>query len=124
MKGRDWHKCFNIYSLNHKATSSLLGKLELGFHYIQKFYKSHTKITLLNKEKHQDFLLIQKSKLQPCKNHTHKPRTTLGKQPEAQELQNRMVALPSQPYTISSSFHQAKMPPISTKIFNLHLASM
>jgi len=46
---------FYTSSLNHRATSSLPGEPELGFHNIQKFYKSHTKITLLNKEKHQDF---------------------------------------------------------------------
>jgi len=62
----------------------------------------------LNKEKHQDFLLTQKSRLQPCKNHTHKPETTPRTQQEAQEIQNMMVALPSQPYTSSSSFNQAK----------------
>jgi len=33
-----------------------------------------------------------------------------------------MVALPSQPCMSSSSFYQAKMPPRSTKINNLHLA--
>jgi len=41
--------------LHTRVTSSLLGKPEPSFHYIQKFYKSHTKITLLNKETHQDF---------------------------------------------------------------------
>jgi len=49
------HNCFYIGSLNHRATSSLSGQPELGFHYIQKFYKSHTKITLLNKETHKIF---------------------------------------------------------------------
>jgi len=40
--------CFYTGSLNHGATSSFPGQLEPGFHYIQKFYKSNTKITLLN----------------------------------------------------------------------------
>jgi len=54
MKGREWH---NIYtgSLNHIATSSLLRQLEPSFHYIQKIYKSQTKIKLLNKETHTIF---------------------------------------------------------------------
>jgi len=50
MKEKEWHIYFYIGSLNHKATSSLPRQLEHGFHYIQKFYKSHTKITLLNKD--------------------------------------------------------------------------
>jgi len=55
MKGREWHICFYIGSLNHKATSSLSGQPKFGFYYIQKFYKSYTKITLLNKETHKIF---------------------------------------------------------------------
>ena len=55
MKEREMHNCFYIGSLNHRATSSLPGQSEPGFHYIQKFYKSHTKITLLNKETHKIF---------------------------------------------------------------------
>jgi len=102
MKGRYWHNCFYIGLLNHRATSSLPWQPEPSFYYIKKFYKSHTKITLLNKET-QDFWLTQKSRLTPCKNHTHKPEITSGKQPEAQELQNLMVAHSSQPYTSSSS---------------------
>jgi len=35
-----------------------------------------------------------------------------------------MVALPSQPYMCSSTYSQAKMPPRSTKNFNLHDATM
>jgi len=49
MKGREWYNCFYTSSLNHRATSSLPGQPQSGFHYIQKFYKSHTKITLLKK---------------------------------------------------------------------------
>jgi len=55
MKGREWHNCFYTGSLNHKATSSLPGQPKPDFHYIQKFYISHTKITLLNKEAHKIF---------------------------------------------------------------------
>jgi len=52
MRERKLHNFFYIGLLNHRATSSLTGQPELGFHNIQKFYKSHTKITLLNKETH------------------------------------------------------------------------
>ena len=55
MRERELHSCFYTGSLNHKATSSLLVQSEHGFHYVQKFYKSHTKITLLNKEAHNFF---------------------------------------------------------------------
>jgi len=47
--------CFYTGSLNHKATSSFPGQPQPGFHYIQKFYRSNTKITLLN-IKHTRFL--------------------------------------------------------------------
>jgi len=49
------HNCFYIGSLNHRATSSLSGQPEPSFYYIQKFYKSHTKITLLNNKIHKIF---------------------------------------------------------------------
>jgi len=55
MKRREYQNCFYTGSLNHIATSSLLGQPEFGFHYIQKFYKSHTKFTLLNKETYKIF---------------------------------------------------------------------
>jgi len=55
MRERELHSCFYTGSLNHRATSSLPGQYEHDFHYIQKFYKSHTKITLLNKETHKIF---------------------------------------------------------------------
>ena len=55
MRERELHNCFYTGSLNHRATSSLQGQPEPGYHYIQKFYKSHTKITLLNKEIHKIF---------------------------------------------------------------------
>jgi len=42
MKGRERHNCFCTGSLNRRATFSLPRQPELGFHYIQKFYKSHT----------------------------------------------------------------------------------
>jgi len=124
IKERELHSCFYIGSLNHKATSNLLGQPELGFHYIQKFYKSHTKITLLNQRNSQDFWLTQKYRLTPYKNHTYRPKITLGKEPEAQEYSKLMVARPSQPYMCSSSYSQAKMPPRSTKIFNQQRSSI
>jgi len=52
---REFHNCFYTGSLNHRATSSFPGQPESGFHYIQKFYKSNTKIRLLNKEPHKIF---------------------------------------------------------------------
>jgi len=92
------HNCFYTGSLNHRATSSLLGQPELGFHYIQKFYKSHTKIKLLNNKTHKIF-------------DSHPTRITLAdlkshqaNQPEAQEHPNLMVAIPSQLYMCSSSY--------------------
>jgi len=103
IKERELQCCFYTGSLNHRATSSLPGQLEPSFHYIQKFYNSHTKITLLNRETHKI-----------CDSHknldTHPARITLTnlkshqeKQPEAQEQPNLMVTLPSQPYMCSSS---------------------
>jgi len=65
-------------SLNHRVTSSFSGQPEPGFHYIQKFYKSNTKITLLNK-KHKIFLTHTKSRTTPYKNHTCRPEITSGK---------------------------------------------
>jgi len=55
MRERRLHNYFYTGSLNHRATSNLPGQPEPGFHYIQKFYKSETKITLLN-TKHTRFL--------------------------------------------------------------------
>jgi len=52
---RELHSCFYTGSLNHKATSSLPGQPESGFHYIKIFYKSNTKIRILNKELHKIF---------------------------------------------------------------------
>jgi len=48
MKEKELDNCFYFGSHNHKATSSLLGQLGYGFHYYQNFYKSQTKIKLLN----------------------------------------------------------------------------
>ena len=116
------HNCFYIGSLNHKATSSLPGQPEPGFHYIQKFYKSHTKITLFNNKTHKFF--------DSHKNlDTHLARITLtdlkshqANQPKAQEHPNLMVVVLSNPYIRSSSYSQAKMPPRSTKIFKTRVA--
>jgi len=55
MRERRKHSWFYTGSLNHRATSSFLGQHEPGFHYIQKFYKSQTKITLLNTKTHKIF---------------------------------------------------------------------
>jgi len=123
MRERELHHIFYTSSLNHRATSSLPGQPKLGFYYIQKFYKSHTKIRLLNEETHKIFT-SQKSRQLPCKNHTYRPEITSGKQREAEEHPNLMVALPSQPYMCSLSYSQAKMPLRSTKLFNLHVAAM
>jgi len=49
------HNYFYTGSPNHRATFSLLGQPKPSFHYIQKFYKSHTKITLLNNKTHKIF---------------------------------------------------------------------
>jgi len=92
MKERELHSYFYT-GLNHRATSSLPGQPEFGFHYIQKFYKSHTKITLLNKETHKIFDSHKKFRLTPYKNPTYRLKIIWGKQPEAQEQQNLMVAL-------------------------------
>ena len=78
MKEREMHSCFYTGSLNHRATSSLPGQPEFGFHYIQKFYKSNTKITLLNNKTHKIFV-SQKSRHTPYKNHTCRPEITSSK---------------------------------------------
>jgi len=48
MREKGSHSCFYTGSLNHKATSSLSGQFDPSFHNYQKFYKTHTKIILLN----------------------------------------------------------------------------
>jgi len=98
------HNCFYTGSLNHKATSSLPGQPEPGFHYNQKFSKSHTKITLLNNKTYKIF--------------------DSQKNLEAQEHPNQMVVVPSQPYMCFLSYSQAKMPPRSTKIFKTRVLAM
>jgi len=72
------HNYFYTGSLNHKATSGLPGQPEPGFHYIQKFYKPNTKITLLNNKTHKIFD-SQKSRHTTYKNHTCRPEITSGK---------------------------------------------
>jgi len=118
------HNCFYTGSLNHKATSSLPGQPEPGFHYIQKFYKSHTKITLWNNNTHKIFdsqryldTYTARITLTDLKSHQ-------AKQLEAQEHPNLMVAVPSQPYMCSSSYSQAKMPPRSTKNFKTRVPTV
>ena len=108
---------FYTGSLNHKATSSLPRQPEPGFHYIQKFYKSHTKVTLLNKETHKIFDSHKNLDTHPTRITLTDLKSHQANQPEAQEHPNLMVAISSQPYMCSSSYPQDKMPPRSTKIF-------
>jgi len=111
------HNCFYTGSLNHRATSSLLGQSEPGFHYIQKFYKSHNKITLLNTKTHKIFDSQKNLDTQPTRITLADLKSHQANHPKAQEHPNLMVVVPSQPYMCSSSYSQAKMPPRSTKIF-------
>jgi len=115
MRERRLHNCFYTSSLNHRATSSLPGQPEPGFHYIQKFYKSQTKITLLN-TKHTRFLTHKNLEPQPTRITLADLKSHQANHLEAQEHLNLMVAVPSTPYMCSSSYSQAKMPPKSTKI--------
>ena len=62
---------------------------------------------------------------------THLARITLtylkshkANQQEAQEHQNLIVVVPSQPYMCTSSYSQAKMPPRLTKIFKTRVANV
>jgi len=73
------HNCFYTGSLNHRATSNFPGQLEPGFHYIQKFYKSNTKITLLNTKHTRLLIHNKKSRTSTYKNHTCRPEITSGK---------------------------------------------
>jgi len=102
MREREFDICFYTGSLNHRATSSLSGQPETGFHYYQKFYKTHTNIILLNNRNTKIFY-SQKSQSHYCKKHTYGLGITPGTQPKAQELPNLMVGLPSQPNSSSSS---------------------
>jgi len=115
------HNCFYTSSLNHKATSSLRGQPEPDFHYIQKFYKSHTKITLLNNKTHKIFDSHKNLDTHPTRIILTDLKSHQANHPEAQEHPNLMVA-PSQPYMCSSSYSQAKMSPRSTKIFKTRVA--
>jgi len=114
------HNYFYIGSLNHRATSSFPRQPEPGFHYIQKFYKSNTKITLLN-TKHTRFLTHKNLELQPTRITLADLKSHQANHLEAQERPNLMVVVPSTPYICSSSYSQTKMPPRSTKIFKHEL---
>jgi len=114
---REMHNCFYTSSLNHIGTSSLPEQPELGFHYIQKFYKSQTKITLLNNKTHKIFDSHKNLDTQPTRITLADLKSHQANHPEAQEHPNLMVVVHSQPYMCSSSYSQAKMPPRSTKIF-------
>ena len=116
MRERRMHNCFYTGSLNHRATSSLPGHPEPGFHYIQKFYKSHTKITLLNNKTHKIFDSHKNLDKHPTRITLADLKSHKANHPETQEHPNLMVTVPSQPYMCSSSYSQAKMPPRSTKI--------
>ena len=93
MKERDLHNCFYIDSLNYRATIQICTKV------LQIIHKDYT----FKQRNSQDFLVTQKSRLTPCKNHAYRPKITSGTQPKAQEQPNLMVTLPSQPYMCSSS---------------------
>jgi len=116
MREREMHNYFYTGSLNHRATSNLPGQPEHGFHYIQKFYKPNTKITLLNNKTHKIFDSHKNLDTQPTRITLADLKSHQANHLEAQEHQNLMVVVPSQPYMFSSSYSQAKMPPRSTKI--------
>ena len=115
MRESEMHNCFYTGSLNHRVTSSLPGQPKQGSHYIQKFYKSQTKITLLN-NKTQYFWLTKNLDTPPTRITLTDLKSHQANQPEAQEHPNLMVVVPSQPYMCSSRYSQPKMPPRSTKI--------
>jgi len=124
MREREMHNYFYTGSLNHRVTSSLPGQPESGFHYIQKFYKSHTKITLLNNKTHKISDSHKNLDTHPTIIKLTNLKSHQTNQPEAQEHPNLMVAIPSQPYMCSSSYSQAKMPQRSTKIFKTRVAAV
>jgi len=101
------HNYFYTGSLNHRATSSLPGQLEFGFHYIQKFYKSHTKITLLNNKTHKIFDSHKNVDTDPARITLTDPKSHHANQPKTQEPPNLTVVVPSQPYMCSSSYSQS-----------------
>jgi len=124
MRERRLHNCFYTGLLNHRATSSLLGQPEPDFHYIQKFYKSQTKITLLNTKTNKIFDSHKNLDKQPTRITLANLKSQKANHPEAQEHPNLMVVVPSQPYMCSSSYSQAKMPPRSTKIFKARVPAV
>jgi len=115
---------FYTSSLNHRATSSLPRQLEPSFHYIQKFYKSHTNITLMNNKTRKIFDSHKNLDTHPAKITLTDLKSHKANQLEAQEHPNLMVVVPSQPYMWSSSYSIAKMPPRSTKIFKTRDAAV
>jgi len=122
MREREMHNCFYTGSLNQRDISSLPGQPEPGFHYIQKFYKSHTKITLLSNKTHKTFNSHKNLDTHPARITLTDLKSHQANQLEAQEHPYLMVVVPSQPYMCSSSYSQAKMPPRSTKIFKTRVA--
>ena len=115
MRERELHNCFY---------TSLPGQPEHDFHYIQNFYKSHIKITLLNKETHKIFNSHKNLDTYPARIILIDLKSHQANQPEAQEHPNLMVVVPSQPYMCSSSYSQAKMPPRSTQIFKTRVVGV
>jgi len=77
------HNCFYTSSLNHRTTFSLQEQPEPGFHYIQKLYKSHTKITLLSKETHKIFDSQKNLDTHPARITLTDLKSHHAKQPEA-----------------------------------------
>jgi len=123
MRERELHSFFYTSSLNHRVTCSLPRQPEPGFHYIQKFYKSHTKITLLNNKTHKIFDSHKNLDTHPARITLIDLKSHQANQPEAQEHPNLMVVVPNQSCMCSSSYSQDKMPPRSTKIFKTRVAT-
>ena len=122
MMKRELDNYFCSGSLNHRAISNWPGQPEPDFHYIQRFYKSHPKITLLNKKTHKIFDSHKNLDTYPTRIAFPDLKSHQTNQLEAQEHPNVMVVVPSQPYMCSSSYSQVKMPPRSPKIFKPRVA--
>jgi len=103
------HKCFYSGSLNHRPTSSLSGQPEPSFHYIQKFYKLNTKITLLNNKTHKSFDSHKNLDTHPTRITLADLKSHQSNQPEAQKHPNLMVAVPSQPYMKKTTIFNMKV---------------
>jgi len=121
------HSCFYIGSLNHRATSSLPRQPKPSFHYIQKFYKSNTKIKLLNNKTHKIFYSHKNLDTHPTRITLANLKSHQANQLEAQEHPNLMVVVLSLPYMCSSSYSKRKClqdQPRSTKIFKTQIPAV